>query len=65
MAGLGLRPVSDTSDRPGRLLTPAEVGCWLLGSRMLVAPGTSAGGLAELCLGGSLDGLRLGSEFWA
>ena len=31
---------------------------------MLVAPGTSAG-WAELCLGGSLDGLRLGSELLA
>ena len=31
---------------------------------VLVAPGTSAG-WAELCLGGSLDGLRLGSELLA
>ena len=31
---------------------------------MLVAPGTSAD-WAELCLGGSLDGLRLGSELLA
>ena len=105
MAGLGLRPVSDTSDRPGQAdwsvldaiealdrLSPASLkpgglgwgwlrrvagwagpeaslsheaakpwavlGSWIM---VLVAPGTSAG-WAELCLGGSLDGLRLGSE---
>ena len=54
LGGVGLGSLSYEAAKPWVVL-----GSWIM---VLVAPGTSAG-WAELCLGGSLDGL--GSELLA